>query len=69
MGRNHLKEHLLSWLDNHQPSTTYVERSMRMMKFFVRTVEDFSSLDASELLGRFAEVIGVLEGYVEMKSK
>ena len=69
LGKNHLKEHLLSWLDNHQPSVTYVERSMRMMKFFVRTVEDFSSLDASELLGRFAEVIGVLEGYVEMKSK
>jgi len=36
-----------------------------MMKFFVRTVEDFSSLDTDDLLGRFEEVIEVLEGYLE----
>lgn len=68
VGKNHvLEEHLLLWLDNNQPSTTYVERTLRMMKFFVRTVENFSLADTTEVVDNFREVIGVLEGYVEMK--
>ncbi len=62
--RNHLKEHLISWLNNHHPSPTYVTRSLRMMHFFVRTVEKFSVVDASKLLENFGEIIEVLEGYV-----
>ena len=36
-----------------------------MMHFFVRIVEKFSVVDASELLENFREIIEVLEGYVE----
>jgi len=63
--RNHLKEHLTSWLNNHHSSPTYVTRSLRMMHFFVGIVEKFSVVDASELLENFREIIEVLEGYVE----
>jgi hypothetical protein len=65
LGRNHLAEHLVSWLDNQHPSPTYVARTLRMMRFFVRTVERFGVGDCSDVLGRFAEVIEILEGYVE----
>jgi len=63
LGRNHLSEHLVSWLENHQPSTTYVERTLRMMRFFLGTVEQFGVGDVSDVLSRFREVMGVLEGY------
>ena len=65
LGRNHLPERLISWLNNQRPLTTYVFRSLRMMHFFVRTVEKFSVADASELLKHFGEIIDILEGYVE----
>jgi hypothetical protein len=68
LGKNHLSEHLTSWLDNHQPSTTYIERTLRMMRFFVRTVEQFGVGDVSDVLSRFREVIGILEGYMEHRS-
>jgi len=67
LGKNHLSEHLTSWLDNHQPSATYVKRTLRMMRFFVRTVEQFGVGDVSDVVGRFREVMGILEGYVEHK--
>jgi hypothetical protein len=65
LGKNHLAEHLTSWLLNQQPSPAYVERTLRMMRFFVRTVEKFGVGDVSNILGRFAEVMEILEGYVE----
>jgi hypothetical protein len=65
LGRNHLAEHLVSWLDNQHPSPPYVARTLRMMQFFVRTVERFGVGDCSDVLGRFAEVMEILEGYVE----
>jgi len=67
LGRNHLCERLTSWLENHQPSPTYVVRTLRMMQFFVRTVEQFGVGDVSDTLNNFREVVGVLEGYVDHK--
>lgn len=65
LGRNHLCEPLASWLDMYRPSSSYVERSLRMLRFFVRMVEKFGVKGSADVCLRFAEVIEVLEGYVE----
>ena len=68
LGKNHLCEPLASWLDMYRPASSYVERSLRMMRFFVRMVEKFGVKGSADVCLRFAEAIEVLEGYVEMKS-
>ncbi len=47
------------------PTYTYVERTLRMMKFFVRTLEEFAVENVGDIVERFSEVIGVLEGYIK----
>ncbi len=56
---------LANLLEIDAPSVTYVERTLRMMKFFVPTVKKFGVLDANELLDRLEGVIKILVGYVE----
>ncbi len=50
-------------LDLDAPSATYIERTLRMMRFFTRTLKRFALMDAREIIARFEEVIEILEGY------
>lgn len=50
-------------LDLDAPSATYIERTLRMMRFFTRTLKRFALMDAREIIARFEEIIKVLEGY------
>jgi hypothetical protein len=53
-----------SWLENEKPAISYVERTLRMMRFFVKSVKKFASSNVEEQLKTFTEVIEMLEGYV-----
>ena len=65
LGKNYLCEPLALWLETYQPSTSYVERTLRMMRFFVRMVEEYGVEGSANVCLRFAEVIEILEGYVK----
>ena len=65
VGKNHLLEHLSSWLENNRPSAAYVERTLRMMKFFEHTVERFAVVDSRDILHSLREIMSTLEDYVK----
>lgn len=55
---------LSNLLDLDKPSKTYIERTIRMMRFFTETLKRFAMLDARDITARFDEIVEVLEGYM-----
>ncbi len=66
LGKNDAESLLGNLIDLDTQSPAYVERTLRMMQFFVRMLERFSEVDASGLIERFGVVMEVLEGYVKI---
>jgi len=64
LGKGDAEVLLGNLLDLDEPLSAYIERTVRMMQFFVRMLEQFSEVDASDLLQRFQTVITVMEDFI-----
>ncbi len=65
LGKNDTDALLGNLLELDAPSVTYVERTLRMMKFFVRALGEFSVENTDDIVGRFSVVVGVLERHMK----
>jgi hypothetical protein len=69
LGRDHLQHDLYVLLEEGNPSyISYVERTLRMMEFFIRTMKRFGDDRGQKLAKNFTEFAELLKGYLDHAS-